>query len=222
MFLREPILHHADDKPKIRERSWTGAPVTQFCPFLNTDDVKNIASCPRQLSTFNFKYNIGERLRLSGTRKTITIIEWYHNGSSHHVSSVNEQKIISSKNFKRPCDSPVTGSIWSRPKMWIFPCFWKKRLCYRTPDVYIFCNCKCRASSSLNQQSNKYFNNAQFSWHQTFSRRLIFPVSTPVSLNFFFLYLYCIGSAVVVVYFFEKDYLIAKRLSGGFLLERAN
>ena len=45
----------------------------------------------------------------SGTRKTVMIVERYHpaaaSGSSHHASSVNEQKITSSKAFERPNDS---------------------------------------------------------------------------------------------------------------------
>ena len=45
---------------------------------LSISEHKRRQKHPRQLSTFNFKYNIGERLRLSGTRKAITIIERYH------------------------------------------------------------------------------------------------------------------------------------------------
>ena len=76
---------------------------------------------PRQLST------IGQQLRLSGTKKTVTIIERYNPGSSHHPSSINEQKINSSKEFERPCDSPEY--LVKTSKRWIFHVFEK------TPSV---------------------------------------------------------------------------------------
>ena len=71
---------------------------------LSISEHKRRQNYPRQLSTFKIKYSIDQRLRLSGRRKTVTIIERYHPGSSHQPSSVNEQKIISSKKFKRPYD----------------------------------------------------------------------------------------------------------------------
>ena len=185
-LLREPILHHADDKPKIREKELNRSTPDSI---LSTSKHKWCQKHPRQLSTFNFKYNIGERLRLSGTRKTITIIERYHPGSSHHASSVNEQKIISSKKFKRPFDSP---DYLVKTQNVNFSMFSKKRLRYWTPEVYVFAT----VSVELPPLSiNKSLNNAQFSWHQTFSRRLIFPVSTHSFLwSFFF---FCICTALV-------------------------
>ena len=102
MILRELILHHADDKPN----SGKGAQEHRYRDStLSISEHKRRQNYPRQLSTFNFKYSIDQRLRLSGRRKTVTIIERCHPGSSQQASSVNEQKIISSKKFKRPYDS---------------------------------------------------------------------------------------------------------------------
>ena len=53
-----------------------------------------------------------------------------------------------------------------------FPCFWK-RLCYWTPEVYIFATV-----SSFLLSINKSLNNARFSRHHTFPQSLPFPVST--------------------------------------------
>ena len=51
-------------------------------------------------------------------------------------------------------------TIWSRPKMWIFPCFWKTLVLLNARSLYI-CNCKCRAPPlSL----NKSLNNAHISF----------------------------------------------------------
>ena len=75
----------------------------------------------------------------------------------------------------------------------------EKRLCFWTPEVYAFAT----VSIQLPPLSiNKSLNNAQFSWHQTFPRRLIFPASTHSFLwSFFFL-------SVFVLHWFRIRLLI--------------
>ena len=126
------------------ELNWST--VTQLCPFQSEHERRQ--NHPRQLSISSTALAT-ERLHLSGTRKTITIIEWYHHGSAHHARSVNDQKITSSKEYDRPYDSP--DYLVKTSKCEFFHFFWITLVLLNAQSLFI-CNCKYRVSSSLNQQ----------------------------------------------------------------------
>ena len=80
-------------------------------------------------NAYAFKYNIGQLLRLSGTKTSVMVVERHLPGSSHHDPSlVNREEKVRTCTIE-PCDSVCPEFFVKTSKNEFFKVF-EGRLCY--------------------------------------------------------------------------------------------
>ena len=90
-------------------------------------------------NAYAFKYNIGQRLRLCGTKTSVMVVERHLPGSSHHDPSLVNRKETSHHLHDTTVWLRVSRLFCQDFKKWIFQSF--RRTFVLLSTLYLPCNC---------------------------------------------------------------------------------